>query len=105
MPLQLAAAVTLALWLYLLFFRGAFWREFLNRDAPPEPPLSHPPRIVAVIPARNEAATVARAVHSLAAQHCPGVFHIVVVDDDSTDGTADTARAAATPDRDRKSTR
>ena len=99
MPLQLAAAVTLALWLYLLFFRGAFWREFLNRDAPPEPPLSHPPRIVAVIPARNEAATVARAVHSLAAQHYPGGFHIVVVDDDSTDGTADTARAAATPDR------
>src|ERR1035438_10001500 len=98
MPLELAAAATLSLWLYLLFFRGAFWREFLNRAAPPECPLSHPPRIVAVIPARNEAATIARAVRSLAAQHYSGVFHIVVVDDDSTDGTAATARASATPD-------
>ena len=98
MPLELAAAATLALWLYLLFFRGAFWREFLKRDAPPEGPLRHPPRIVAVIPARNEAPTVARAVASLAAQHYPGVFHIIVVDDDSTDGTAAAARAAATPD-------
>src|ERR1017187_3324145 len=102
MPLELAAAATLALWLYLLFFRGAFWREFLNRAAPPEGPLSHPPRglprVVAVIPARNEAATIARAVRSLAAQHYPGVFHIIVVDDDSTDGTAAAAHAAATPD-------
>jgi hopene-associated glycosyltransferase HpnB len=88
----------LALWLYLLFFRGAFWREFLKRDAPPEGPLRHPPRIVAVIPARNESPTVARAVASLAAQHYPGVFHIIVVDDDSTDGTAAAARVAATPD-------
>ena len=98
MPLELAAAATLAFWLYLLFFRGAFWREFLKRDAPPEGPLRHPPRIVAVIPARNEAPTVARAVASLAAQHYPGVFHIIVVDDDSTDCTAAAARAAATPD-------
>src|ERR1017187_9013588 len=98
MPLELAAAATLAFWLYLLFFRGAFWREFLKRDAPPEGPLRHPPRIVAVIPARNEAPTVARAVASLAAQHYPGVFHIIVVDDDSTDGTAAAARVAATPD-------
>ncbi len=102
MPIELAAAATLALWLYLLFFRGAFWREFLNRDAPLQDPLRHPPRglprIVAVIPARNEAATIARAVASLATQHYPEVFHIIVVDDDSTDGTAATARSAATPD-------
>jgi hopene-associated glycosyltransferase HpnB len=102
MPLELAAAATLALWLYLIFFRGAFWREFLNRNAPPEGPLSHPPRglprIAAVIPARNEAPTVVRAVRSLAAQHYRGVFHMIVVDDDSTDDTAAAARAAATPD-------
>jgi hopene-associated glycosyltransferase HpnB len=98
MPLELAAAATLALWLYLIFFRGAFWREFLNRAAPPQDPLDQPPRIVAVIPARNEAFTIARSVGSLATQHYPGVFHIIVVDDDSTDGTAAAARAAATPD-------
>src|ERR1035441_7208316 len=102
MSLDLAAAATLALWLYLIFFRGAFWREFLNRAAPPERQLSQPPRgmprIAAVIPARDEAATVARAIASLAAQHYPGLFHIIVVHDDSTDGTAAAARAATTPD-------
>jgi len=98
MPLELAAAALLALWLYLIFFRGAFWREFLSGDAPAECMLSHPPRIVAVIPARNEAPTIARAVRSLAAQHYAGLFHIIVVDDDSTDGTVAAARAGATPD-------
>lgn len=98
MPLELAAAVALALWLYLIFFRGAFWREFLNRSTPMEGEPEPAPRIVAVIPARNEAATIGRTVASLAAQDYPGVFHIMVVDDDSSDGTAAAARAAATPD-------
>jgi hopene-associated glycosyltransferase HpnB len=102
MPLELAAAASLALWLYLLFFRGAYWQEFRKPHAPPKGALRQPPRglprIVAAIPARNEAATIARAVRSLAPEHYSGLFHIIVVDDDSTDGTAATARAAATPD-------
>src|ERR1035438_2769604 len=98
MPLELAAAVTLALWLYLLFFRGAFWREFLKRAAPPQGPLKSPPRIGAVIPARNEAPTIARAIASLAAQHYPALFHMILAHDDRPNGTAAAARAAATPD-------
>ncbi len=93
MPLALAV---LAIWLYLLLGRGGFWRM---REPPLEGRLPEPaPRIVAVMPARNEAAVVGRAVESLAAQRYPGGFHIVLVDDDSTDGTAEAARKSAPPD-------
>jgi glycosyltransferase involved in cell wall biosynthesis len=42
--------------------------------------------ISAIIPARNEEAAIARAVESVAAQ--PGVAEVIVVDDQSSDGTA-----------------
>jgi len=97
-PLQLAAAVSLALWLYFLLFRGGFWREFRRAAAPPPAPLANAPRIVAVVPARDEAEVVGHAVASLAAQCPPGYFHIVLVDDHSTDGTAAIAAGAAPRD-------
>ena len=53
------------------------------------------PSVVAVIPARNEAAVVGRAIASLLAQDYPGPFRIVLVDDHSSDGTAEAARQAA----------
>jgi len=99
MALVLAAAATLAVWLYLLLFRGGFWREF-NTSADQRAAASEqPPRVVAVVPARNEAPVVARAIASLAAQEYRGYFHIVLVDDDSSDGTAEVARTAAPADR------
>jgi hopene-associated glycosyltransferase HpnB len=93
MLLSLTGAAALTVWIYLLLGRGGFWRL---RDAPPEGALpAVAPRVVAVIPARNEALVVERALGSLARQRYPGEFHIVLVDDHSTDGTADAARAAA----------
>ena len=93
MVLELAGAAALTIWIYLLAGRGGFWRM---RDAPPEGSLpAVAPRVVAVIPARNEALVVARAIGSLARQRYPGEFHIVLVDDESTDGTAGAARGAA----------
>jgi hopene-associated glycosyltransferase HpnB len=95
MLLAAAGAVSVAAWLYLLAARGGFW---LMRDARPQGVLpAAAPSVVAVAPARNEAETVSRAVASLAAQRYPGAFHIVLVDDASTDGTAEAARAAASP--------
>lgn len=95
---MIIASLAAAVWLYLIFARGAFWRF---REAPPaiaNAPLAPPPSIVAVVPARNEVETVGRAIASLAAQRYPGAFHIVLVDDASSDGTADAARAAAPPE-------
>jgi len=93
MILTALGAVTLGVWVYLLAFRGRFWRiESAPPLDAPAPPL---PAVVAVIPARNEAEVVAEAIRSLAAQEYGGGFHIVLVDDSSSDGTADVARAAA----------
>jgi hopene-associated glycosyltransferase HpnB len=90
------ATLALLIWLVLTFFRGAFWqlRRFDDDTAPHIPPQSWP-RVVAVLPARNEAETIARTVESLVAQDYPGEFRIFVVDDHSEDGTADLARGAA----------
>jgi hopene-associated glycosyltransferase HpnB len=96
MILDLLGAATLASWIYLLVFRGGFWRMGSPQSLPaPAPPL---PGVVAVIPARNEADVVGQAIGSLAAQDYAGQFHIVLVDDSSSDGTADAARAAAGAD-------
>jgi hopene-associated glycosyltransferase HpnB len=94
----LLAAAAAAIWLYLFFFRGGFWRF-----APPAPIGPPPPgrAVVAIVPARDEAQVIGRAVASLLAQSYPGPFHVVVVDDHSTDGTAEAARGAAPAGSDR----
>ena len=90
------AALTLLIWIALTFFRGAFWqlRQFDDDIAPHEPPAAWP-RVVCVMPARNEAETIVRAVASLAKQNYPGSLHIVIVDDQSEDATSELAKAAA----------
>ena len=87
-----------AIWVYLLLGRGFFWN---TRLAPTAPEPAHFPRVVAVIPARNEAEGVGRAVASLLDQDYAGDFSIVLVDDHSHDGTAEVAREAARGREDR----
>src|SRR5690348_12474403 len=73
-----------AIWVFLLVGRGGFWRMRVE----PPPALREPaPRVVAVVPARNEADVVGRAMASLAKQQYGGAFHVVLVDDHSTDDT------------------
>jgi len=67
-------------WLYLLVGRDAFWRAKPRLDQAPPPPQRWPD-VVAVIPARNEAAYVGRALQSLVNQDYPGRLSIVLVDD------------------------
>jgi len=84
----------LAAWVYLLGGRGGFW---LARETDAQPP-PHPaswPTVAAVVPARNEADVIARSIGSLLAQDYPGSFRVILVDDDSSDGTAEAARAEA----------
>jgi len=94
-PLTLAAiaAVPLAIWLYLFFARGNFWQ--LQEDRTEPTPLERWPRVAAIVPARNEAEMIERSVASLLGQDYPGELFVIVVDDQSSDGTAELARKAA----------
>jgi hopene-associated glycosyltransferase HpnB len=85
--------VAVGIWTYLLLFRGFFWRE--SPRAAPVMTLNAWPEVVVVTPARNEADVVGQSMAALLAQDYPGVIHIVLVDDDSTDGTAEAAERAA----------
>jgi hopene-associated glycosyltransferase HpnB len=89
----LLAAIPLAIWIYLFLSRGNFWQ--LREDDIFLQPLANWPRVVAIVPARNEAETIAQTVRSLAAQEYPGEFSIIVVDDHSEDRTAALAQKAA----------
>ncbi|MGA8152016.1 MAG: glycosyltransferase [Terriglobales bacterium] len=87
-------AVSLLTWIYLILARGGFWRmrpgpELSGGQASPAR------RIAIIVPARDEAAAVAQAVRSLVRQAYPGPIHIFLVDDHSSDGTAEIARQAA----------
>jgi len=73
------------IWLFLVLARGGFWRADQRLGRAGE--LERWPDVVAVIPARNEAETIGETVSSLLAQDYPGDFRVVVVDDNSTDGT------------------
>jgi hopene-associated glycosyltransferase HpnB len=91
------AVLALGIWIYLAAFRGGFWlaREREDRDRMPMPAGEDWPSVVAVVPARNEAVALPRTLASLSGQDYPEGFSIVVVDDDSSDGTGAIARAAA----------
>ncbi len=88
------ACIPLLLWIYLLLAHHGFWRVS-RQFAPAHESQPSSPTVVAVIPARNEAASIERAVKSLLQQNFPGLLHIIVVDDNSEDGTGDLARHAA----------
>jgi hopene-associated glycosyltransferase HpnB len=85
LPPTLIATIPLAVWAYLFFLRGSFWQ--LQEDKTEPESLDRWPRVVAIVPARNEAETIARCVASLAKQDYPGEFRISVEDDHSDDRT------------------
>lgn len=88
------AAVSLAAWAWLLVGRGGFWRAAERLGEADGAAAGQWPPVTAVVPARNEAGVIGRALRALASQDYPGRLAIIVVDDGSTDGTAAAARAA-----------
>ncbi len=88
------AVLSLLIWTYILLGRGAFWQ--VERFVIPAQELKRPgPRVVAVIPARNEAEVIARSIRSLLLQEYDPPLHVVLVDDASEDGTPALAIQAA----------
>jgi hopene-associated glycosyltransferase HpnB len=88
------ASTVLAIWLYLLAARGRFWLSAENDHTLP-PQSGSCPAVVAIIPARDEADGVDETVASLLRQNYAGEFSVILVDDQSRDGTAEVAARAA----------
>jgi hopene-associated glycosyltransferase HpnB len=88
------AALCCAIWVFLLFGHGRFWRAgpVLWPDVPRETPA-----VAIVVPARDEAVLIGSTLRSLLAQSYPGPFRVILVDDGSTDGTGDRARGLGDP--------
>ena len=88
------AFLSLTIWVILLGFWGQFWRcdQQLTRQ---ETDLAMFPAICAVVPARNEADLLPVTLRSLLNQDYPGHLSVVLIDDSSTDGTANVARDVA----------
>lgn len=87
------AAVSLAAWVWLLLGQGFFWRTDV-RLPPRREPAVWPP-VCVVVPARDEAAVLPESLPSLLAQDYPGRAEVFLIDDGSSDGTAELARALA----------
>ena len=86
------AAASLAGWLGALFGTACAWdlRPIAEDEpAPPEPSIW--PSVAVLVPARNEADVLPETLPALRAQNYPGAWHLVVVDDRSTDTTAELA--------------
>jgi len=92
LALSVAATVAAAVWAYLVVGHGGYWRtsQWLPRVSG-EP--GRWPDVVAVVPARNEAAMLPVTLPALLGQDYPGPLSVILVDDGSTDGTAEVAAA------------
>jgi hopene-associated glycosyltransferase HpnB len=86
------ALLSFGVWFYLFFCHGGFWRS--RPQLPPAVP-SALPDIDIIVPARDESETIGAAVASLLAQDYAGNLRVILVDDNSTDGTA--AKAGSAP--------
>src|SRR6266508_2237571 len=96
---MLTAFTTLALlallgWLFLLGGHGWFWLTDQRLPRVSSRVRRWPP-VTAVVPARDEAAMLPETLPSLLTQDYPGELTVVLVDDQSGDGTAAAARALA----------
>jgi len=92
--LSVGCVVAAVAWAYLVLGHGRFWQtgERLPRAA--AAPVRWP-GVAAVIPARNEAGMLPVTLPTLLAQDYPGALTVILVDDCSSDGTAEVANQLA----------
>jgi hopene-associated glycosyltransferase HpnB len=110
LALSIACTAAAAAWAYLVLGHGGYWRtgqrlpparaeaaaKLAPAEAKPAPAVGEAarwPDVAAVIPARNEAAMLPVVLPALLGQDYPGALTVILVDDCSTDGTAEVAAA------------
>jgi hopene-associated glycosyltransferase HpnB len=96
----LIGIVVLGIWLHLFFGRGWFWRvKTADADRDRNEQAGEWPTVVAIVPARNEAETIGKALTGVIRQNYPGRFSVVLVDDHSDDATVSLAQQSAKENR------
>jgi hopene-associated glycosyltransferase HpnB len=90
LALSIACTAAAVAWVYLVAAHGGFWRTSQRLPRVAAEPRAWPD-VVAVVPARNEAAMLPVTLPTLLGQDYPGALTVLVVDDGSTDGTGDVA--------------
>jgi hopene-associated glycosyltransferase HpnB len=106
LALSVACSAAAVVWAYLVLGHGRYWLTgqrlppAAGQRLPPAAAQVHGealrwPGVVAVIPARNEAAMLPLVLPALLGQDYPGALTVILVDDCSTDGTAEVAAALA----------
>lgn len=86
-------ALSFLAWVAVAIRDRAWDMKPVAEEEPEPPPPAAWPSVCVLIPARNEAATLPRTLPALLAQDYPGPKRVLVIDDRSTDGTGDAARA------------
>src|SRR5712672_3419440 len=94
LALSIACTAAAVAWLYLVAAHGGFWRTSQRLPRVTAEPQAWPD-VVAVVPARNEAAMLPVTLPALLGQEYPGTLTVLVVDDGSTDGTGEVAAKLA----------
>ena len=92
--ISILTLLSLIIWIVLLMFRGQFWRGDQRLFEVKEPLLNYP-SVAVIVPARNEADLISTSLRSLLNQNYPGSFSIILVDDQSSDNTANIAQETA----------
>jgi hopene-associated glycosyltransferase HpnB len=97
LTLTALAALSAAVWLYLLLAHGRYWAgdQRLPASGGAAEPDGGWPAVVAVVPARDEATMLPYSLSTLLEQDYPGRLRIHLVDDASSDGTAEVAAKIA----------
>jgi hopene-associated glycosyltransferase HpnB len=92
------ASLVLGIWIYLIFLHGNFWlADEREGDGAPVSE-SGWPSVAVVIPARDEASVLPTSLTSILGQDYPGRLSVIVVDDQSSDGTAEVTRGLVSKD-------
>ncbi|WP_420237810.1 glycosyltransferase [Telmatobacter bradus] len=86
------AGGALAAWIYLTGFHGRFWQSGPELEPGAS---SGNARVAVVVPARDEAESITASLTSLLAQEYSGPLSVILVDDNSSDGTGAIARSLA----------
>jgi hopene-associated glycosyltransferase HpnB len=91
----LLSGLSCLIWLYLLGFRGKFWLTNQTITLGPDN-LEKYPNITVIIPARNESEALPISLPSILEQNYGGRVEVVIVDDQSDDGTGEIAKGMRT---------